>query len=217
MGAVIGHLPQYVGFDARIVSYTVLGHENEIREYATIHRSIQAGGETRLGNKDFLMALSHVAHDCVIGDQVVIANQSVLAGHVTVGDRAFISGLSGAHQYTRIGTLAMVSGLTRVTKDAPPYMIYEGESYVMGVNVVGLRRAGVPAATRTALTRAYRVVFRSGLSVPNALQALRLEWEGREMPPELRHFIEFCAVKSKRGLGRPPRGKTAIEDESTTE
>lgn len=213
MGAVIGHLPQFLGFDPETVTYAVLGHENVIREYVTIHRSIQAGGETRIGNKNFFMGLSHVAHDCQIGDQVVMANQSVLAGHVTVGDRAFISGLTGAHQFTRIGTLAMVSGLTRVSKDAPPYMTFEGEAFVVGVNIVGLRRAGVSAETRAALTRAYRVVFRSGLSVPNALQALRLEWEGREMPYELKHFIEFCSEKSKRGLGRAPRGKQPREDE----
>lgn len=217
MGAVIGHLPQYLGFNPETVTYTVLGNDNHIREYVTIHRSILAGGETRLGNGNFLMTMSHVAHDCALGNQVVIANSSALAGHVTVGDRAFISALTGAHQFTRIGTMAMVSGLTRVSKDAPPYMIYEGNSYVLGVNVVGLRRAGVPAPTRAALTRAYRVVFRSGLSVPNALQALRLEWDGREMPPELAHFIEFCSVKSKRGLARAPRGREHGEDEPAAE
>jgi len=209
MGAVIGHLPQFLGFDPATVSYTVIGHENQIREYVTIHRSIQAEGETRIGNGNFLMGLSHVAHDCTIGNDVVIANGTGLAGHVSVGDRAFISGITGVHQYARIGTMAMVSGLTRVTKDAPPYMTYEGDGYVVGVNIVGLRRAGVGADTRAALNRAYHIVFRSGLSVSNALQALRLEWEGRDMPQELKHFIEFCAVKSKRGLGRSPRGRSA--------
>ncbi len=205
MGTVIGNDPQYVGFDSSLVSYTVLGHENHIREYVTIHRSIVAEGETRLGNKNFLMATSHVAHDCRLGDQVVMANGVLLGGHVNVGDRAFLSGHCAVHQFVRIGTLAMISGLARVTKDAPPYTLNEGDSYVLGINVVGLRRAGIPSETRNALSRAYKVLFRSGLSIPNGLQALRLEWEGRALPPELDHFLQFCSEKSRRGLARAPR------------
>jgi UDP-N-acetylglucosamine acyltransferase len=205
MGAVIGHEPQYVGFDSSIVSYTVLGHENHIREYVTIHRSITAEGETRLGDKNFLMAMSHVAHDCRVGDQVIMANASVLGGHVSVGDRAFISAYVGAHQFVRIGTLAMIGGHSRITKDVPPYTLNEGDSYVVGLNVVGLRRAAIPSETRNALSRAYKVLFRSGLSIPNGLQALRLEWEGRALPPELDHFLQFCSEKSRRGLARAPR------------
>ncbi len=217
MGAVIGDLPQYLGFDPATVSYTVLGHENHIREYVTIHRSITAGGETRIGNNNFLMALCHVAHDCQIGDRVVIVSLAGIAGHVVIGDRAFVSGGAMAHQFVRIGTMAMVGGNSKVSKDVPPYLMHEGESYVIGLNVVGLRRAGVNADTRAVLGRAYKVVFRSGLSVPNALQALQLEWEGREMPPELKHFVEFCAVKSKRGLARAPRTGVAHEEAEPAE
>jgi UDP-N-acetylglucosamine acyltransferase len=205
MGAVVGHDPQYLDFKPETVSHVVIGHDNIIREYATIHRSIYPNGETRIGNNNFLMGLCHVAHDCRIGNHVVLANYSGLAGHVSVGDRTFISGFAGVHQFVRVGTLAMIAGTARVSKDAPPYLIYEGQSTVIGVNVVGLRRAGVSAGTREALRRAYKIIFRSGLSVPNGLEALRLEWYDREMPPELKHLVEFCSEKSKRGLAKGPR------------
>lgn len=212
MGAVLGHDPQVVGWDVRKRSYTRIGNENTIREYSTIHRSMYEDGETRLGDKCYLMGFSHLAHDCKVGNMVIMANYSVLAGHVTVGDRVFISGNAAIHQFVRIGTLAIISGLSGSGQDVPPYMICSGRSIVSGINIVGMRRAGCSLEARSALRRAYRLVFRSGLSVPNGLKALAVEWEGKEMPAELKTFIEFCSVQSKRGIARGQRYRGVADE-----
>ncbi len=210
MGAIVGHDPQYVDFNPATVSHAILGDDNVIREYVTIHRGIKEGSETRLGNKNYLMAMSHVAHDCRLGDMVILANYVGLAGHVEIGDRAFISGFVGVHQFVRIGKVVIVSGMTRVKRDVPPFMICASASMVFGLNVVGLRRAGVSAQTRTELNRAYKKIFRSGLAIGQAVEAIEEEWKGKEMPPELRHMVDFCAVKSKRGLCSGPRKSIAL-------
>ncbi len=168
----LGGEPQDVSFTDQ-VSYLEIGADNLIREGVTIHRATTAGGSTRIGNGNFLMVNCHIAHDCQVGDRVIIANGALLAGHVAVADRAFISGNVVIHQFTRVGTLAMVGGLARISQDCLPYMITEGSpARARGLNLVGLRRAGFTAETLGALKQAFRTLFRAGLSLREALAAV---------------------------------------------
>lgn len=203
--AVVGHEPQFVGFDRSIPSGVVMGDRNEVREFVSIHRAIHAGANTVLGDANYLMANSHVAHDCVLGNNVVMANSAALAGHVTVGDRAFISGHAGIHQWVRIGRLAMVGGMSGVGKDVPPFTVHRFVNVLVGVNMIGLRRAGIGPDSRKAIYDAYKLLFRSGRALPGAVADLRAQWEGRAMPPELAEMLEFVGTKSRRGMCRGPR------------
>lgn len=152
--AVIGGEPQDFKFKD-CASHVVIGEGNRIGEGVTIHRSNHEGGETRLGDDNFLMAMSHVAHDCRLGHGVILANGALLGGHVEVGDRAFISGAVTVHQYCRIGRLAMVAASARVNQDCLPFMIADGNpARTRALNLVGLRRAGVDMADIAALRRA---------------------------------------------------------------
>lgn len=202
---VIGHDPQFLGFDPATKSGTIIGDGNHFRELCQVHRGLKDGQNTVLGNGNFLMATSHVAHDCRLGDNNVLANYSALAGHVVVGDKCFLSGHVGVHQFARIGSLAMIGGRTGISKDVPPYVTVKHYGVIVGLNVVGLRRAGVSQATRTELKRAYKELFRSGRGVTKSIAILREQWQGREMPAEVKFFIDFCAEKSKRGLCHGPR------------
>jgi UDP-N-acetylglucosamine acyltransferase len=213
----VGHDPQFLGFDPRTKSGTIIGDENHFREFCQIHRGLKDGTNTVVGNRNFFMATSHVAHDCLIGNDNVLANYAGLAGHVVVGDRCFISTLVGVHQFCRIGSLAMIGGRTGIPKDVPPYMMMKHYGEVVGINVVGLRRAGVPLASRTALKHAYKRLFRTGMGLTEAIVAVRTEWAGKEMPAELQHLLEFCEVKSKRGLSHGPRRGAAPVDDDATE
>jgi UDP-N-acetylglucosamine acyltransferase len=196
MGAVIGNIPQHLGFKD-CVSHTRIGDRNIIREYVTIHRSWEEGKATIIGNENFLMALSHVAHDCQLGNHIVMANGALLGGHVTIEDNAFLSGNTVFHQFVRIGRLAMVSGLTGIGKDVPPFCIAAGRSQICGVNIVGLRRAGIPQDRRTEIRNAFKTLYRSGLNVPSALR----EIERGNPCEEVRQFVEFIK-NSKRGICR---------------
>ncbi len=203
--SLVGGDPQYLGFDPATRSGTIIGEGNHFREYSQVHRGLKDGGNTVLGDRNFIMATAHIAHDCVFGDENVMANYSGVAGHVVVGRGCFISGHVGVHQFCRIGDLAMVGGSGKVPKDVPPFMILKHYGLIVGVNVVGLRRAGVGPETRLALKDAYREIFRSGKSLPSALETIRREWHGRTMPAELHQLISFCDTPSKRGLSHGPR------------
>jgi UDP-N-acetylglucosamine acyltransferase len=203
--AVIGDEPQFLGFDPKIKSGTLIGNRNVFREGCQIHRGLKDGTNTVIGDGNFFMATSHVAHDCHLGNNNVIANYAGLAGHVEVGDKCFISTLVGVHQFCRIGSFAMIGGRTGISKDVPPYVTMKHYGLVVGLNVVGLRRAGVKAETRTALKEAYKELFRSGRPLPASIDKVRTDWSGREMPAELAHFLDFCATKSKRGISKGPR------------
>ncbi|MFA4943329.1 MAG: acyl-ACP--UDP-N-acetylglucosamine O-acyltransferase [Lentisphaeria bacterium] len=197
--AVLGGEPQdyhYQGWPTQ----TRIGANCIIREFVTVHRSAVEGGSTVVGDGCMLMATAHVAHDCQVGNQVVIANSALLAGHITVGDKAFISGNVSIHQFCRIGTLAMIGGGSGVGKDVPPYCLYQYGA-VRGLNAVGLRRGGFDAATRLALKRAWKLFFLSGLSRPNALEALREEAAAN---PAVALFRDFL-VTTKRGIAPGPR------------
>jgi UDP-N-acetylglucosamine acyltransferase len=196
-GAAVGLPPQDLKFEIDTPSGVRIGRGTVIREYATIHRASIEDGWTLIGEHCYIMASSHVAHDCRLGDQVIVTGFTGLTGFVEVGDRAVVSGLVGVHQYVRIGTLAYVGGCSRLAQDVPPYMLVEGNpAVVRGVNIVGLRRAGAPAAARLALQRAYKILYRSGHAPGPALERIRAEIEPSEYIDRLVAFI----TTSKRGI-----------------
>jgi UDP-N-acetylglucosamine acyltransferase len=196
-GAAVGLPPQDIKWRPGTPSGVRIGEGTVVREYTTIHRATTPDGWTVIGRDCYLMAQGHVAHDCQVGDEVVMTGFAALTGFVQVGDRAMISGMTGIHQYVRIGTLAMVAGCSRVPQDVPPYFIVEGNPpSVRGVNIVGLRRAGVSSDARLSLQRAYKILYRSGHGPRPALERIRGELEPS---PEIQHLCEFIE-SSKRGI-----------------
>ena len=195
MGAVIGHIPQDLAYAGAPTS-TKIGDRNTIREYVTIHRGTKEGSATVIGDDNFFMANAHVAHNCQIGHKVILVNLATLAGYCVVEDDALLSGMVVVHQFTRIGKLAMVSGLSAVNKDVPPYMFCGGRpAVIQGVNSVGLRRAGVAASIREEIKRAYQLLYRTGLNVTHALEAIERECRS----PEVQQLVAFSRA-SQRGL-----------------
>ncbi|MCE9606191.1 MAG: acyl-ACP--UDP-N-acetylglucosamine O-acyltransferase [Planctomycetia bacterium] len=174
--SVLGGLPQHL--QARTYDGKVrIGSGNTFREFTTVHRSLHADGETIVGNNNFLMVNAHIAHDCIIADHTIIANNSMLGGHVTVDDRAFISGGVAIHQNCRIGRQCMIAGTARVTKDVPPFVTVDGSSnYVVGLNSIGLRRSGVTSEEMLQLKLAYRLIYRSCLPWREILSRLATEF-----------------------------------------
>jgi UDP-N-acetylglucosamine acyltransferase len=205
-GCVIGGLPQHVHLPGS-VGDLIVGSGNTIRENVTIHRAMQPGNFTVVGDHCLLMCNSHVAHDCRIGDHVVLTNNVMLAGHVTVGERAFLSGGAGVHQFCRVGTLAMVGGLAHISRDVPPFVTIDGQSsYVVGLNQIGLKRAGYDTQAVARLKEAYRVIYRSGLAWKDVLEALHRQFT--EAPTS--EFLPFLSA-TKRGIipeRRLPPGAT---------
>ncbi len=171
-GAVLGGEPQDLSFRGHETG-VVIGDRNVIREGVTIHRSTKEGGATVVGSDCFLMAYVHVAHDNRIADRAILANNVMLAGHVELGERAFLGGGAGVHQFCRVGRLAMVGGLAKVVQDCLPFVITDGHpARARGLNVVGLRRAGVGAPQLRTLREAYRLLVRSGLRLDAALEKM---------------------------------------------
>jgi UDP-N-acetylglucosamine acyltransferase len=195
MGAVVGHLPQDLTFDKNKKTGAVIGKGCIIREYATIHRSTKEESPTVVGDNCYLMAVSHVGHDCRIGNNVIIANCALLAGHVTVEDSAFISGNVVVHQFCRIGTVSIIGGFTGINKDVPPYMLVRGPSVVRAVNLIGLRRAKFPREVIKNIEEAYKFLYLSDLNTAQAIEEIK------KLPKckELDHLIEFVQ-SSKRGI-----------------
>jgi UDP-N-acetylglucosamine acyltransferase len=208
MGCVIGHTPQHLGYKGGS-SGVRIGSGNVFREYVSIHRAYVTGTHTVIGDNNYIMGYCHVAHDCRLGNGIIMANQCLLAGHVTVGDNSNLSGHVGVHQFVRIGRLAMVGGMSKVTKDLPPFMMVgEGEG-VHGLNVVGLRRAGLDAGVRRRLNQAFRLLYRSGLNVPQAVEAIEADADLKDQL-EVRELVEFIRG-SARGILRGARGRTRGE------
>ncbi len=221
MGAVVGHEPQDLGWKGPR-SYTKIGDGNVIREYATIHRGTKEDTTTVIGDNNFLMALCHVAHNCQIGNGVIIANGGLLAGYTVVEDRVFISGNVVVHQYTRLGMLSMMSGGGATSKDVPPFMIVAGRSEVFGVNLVGMRRAGFARDVIRQIKEAYLILFKSGLATKTAVEKLESGAAG-SVSKELRYLLDFIK-NSKTGICRPKveeRGRFAgaipSEDEALSD
>lgn len=175
-GAVVGGMPQHVHMPEQ-PGKVILGSGNTIRENVTIHRALEHDEATILGNNNLLMVNVHLAHDCRVGNNTIFANNAMLAGHVTVGDRAYVSGAVAVHQFCRIGSLAMVGGQAHIVKDVPPFVTVDGlSSYIVGLNVVGLRRAGYSQSDIRQLKEAYRVIYRSELTWNEILERLQKEF-----------------------------------------
>jgi UDP-N-acetylglucosamine acyltransferase len=172
-GAVLGGIPQHTRPPAQFGGLRI-GANNTVRENCTIHRALHEGAETTVGEHNYLMVGVHIAHDCHVGNHTIFANNALLAGHVTVGDRAFISGAVAVHQFCRIGQLAMVGGHARVVQDVPPFMMIDGVTgYVVGLNLVGLRRNAFTTEQVCDLKAAYRLIYRSGLKWTEVLDQLK--------------------------------------------
>ena len=195
-GAIIGADPQDYAFDPATESRVVIGNNNRIREYVTIHRGTGAGTETRIGDNCFLMTGVHVGHNAQVADRVVIANNVLLAGHVHVGQGVFIGGGAVFHQFMRVGRQAIIQGNSAMSKDVPPFLIGCNINCVAGLNSVGLRRSGLSAATRLEIKIAFKLLYMSGLNTAQALAAAK----ERTWGPEAEAFFEFVASAKKRGI-----------------
>jgi UDP-N-acetylglucosamine acyltransferase len=206
---VIGGEPQDLRFDSSTESGVRIGAGTVLREGVTISRATKRGTCTTLGARCFLMASSHVAHDCQLGDEVIMANAALLGGHVSLGDRAFAGGGAVFHQFCRIGENAMISGGSRIAQDVPPYVMSAERNHIIGLNRVGLKRRGFAAATVSELKGAYRAVyFVAGSPVRHAEEALA---GGAFLSPEAQRFLRFFAGGSKRGFART-RGRADTDE-----
>ncbi len=197
-GAVLGSPPQDLKYAGQ-PSYLVVGERNVFREYVTANLATEPGESTRIGSDGLLMAYAHVAHNCAIGDHVVIANAVQLAGYVVVDDWAIVGGGTVVHQFTRIGRHSMIGGGSRVSQDIAPFVKSAGSPpRNAGINAIGLERRGFARETRDAIERAYRIFFRDGATAQRAVATIRRELGG---VPEAEHFARFCET-SVRGITR---------------
>jgi len=195
MRAVIGHTPQDLAFKNE-PSYTKIGNKNQIREFVTIHRGTKAESATLIGDSNFIMAYCHIAHNCELGNHITMVNQASLTGYCIVEDGAFLSGMTGLHQFTRVGRLSILSALSAVNKDIPPFILCGGRPAVaLGINTVGLRRAGIQPAVREEIKQAFKLLYRSGLNVSQAIDLMKRSLQS----PEIAHMIRFIEA-SKRGI-----------------
>jgi len=197
--AAIGCSPQDLKFHGE-KTYLKIGKGSIIREFVTINRGTEAGGGvTEVGEENYLMAYTHIAHDCKTGRQVILANNSTLAGHIIIGDNVTVGGLVAIHQFVQIGDFAYIGGKSAVVKDIPPYVIAAGDRATLhGLNNVGLKRNKFPKSTLKELKKAYRIFFRIGLTVKQASERVKAE---TEQIPEVKNFINFI-INSNRGVTR---------------
>jgi UDP-N-acetylglucosamine acyltransferase len=197
--AAIGAEPQAVKFKDE-ETWVKIGNGCTIREFVTIHRGTESGGKlTQIGDNCLLMAYTHIAHDCRVGRNVVMSNNATLAGHIIIGDHASIGGLVAIHQFVRVGEYAFVGGKSAVVKDIPPYVLAAGDRATLhGLNQVGLKRHGFTASAVSQLKKAYRIIFRIGLTLNEAIERVAAEVEPI---PEVKHFIDFIK-SSERGITR---------------
>jgi len=178
---------------------TQIGNNNTFREYVTVHSATGDGEFTTIGSHNHILAYCHIAHNVTLGDHIIMSNVATLAGHITVEDRAVIGGLAAVHQFCRVGAMAIIGGCSKVVQDVPPYMLADGNpAKTRTINKVGLERNGVADEAQSALKQAYKILFREGLTVPNALSKIETELP---QSPELRHLVEF-ARRSERGLSK---------------
>ncbi|MBI3289017.1 MAG: acyl-ACP--UDP-N-acetylglucosamine O-acyltransferase [Elusimicrobia bacterium] len=208
-GCYVGTPPQdlkYAGEKTRLI----MGDKNVVRECVTINRgTAQGGGVTKIGSGCLFMACSHVAHDCVIGNGVIIVNAVLLAGHVHVGDHAVLGGMSAVHQFTRIGRLAMLGGASANGQDVLPFAMTQGDRATMrGINLLGLRRHGFSRDAVSALKSAYRTLYLSGMTLADALIKLKADGPTKEV----QEWIDFLESAGKRGVMRPAAGTAELEE-----
>jgi UDP-N-acetylglucosamine acyltransferase len=195
-GASIGGDPQIKGIQ-KILSSLEIGDKTTVREFVTIHRSGKENGKTIVGKGCLLMAYTHIAHDCRIGDEVVLVNATQLSGHVIAEDYAFISGMIGAHQFVRFGKLSMTGGMSRIVKDILPFCTVEGNpARLIGTNAVGLKRAGITPVKRNGIKKAVSIFMHKELNITQAIKKIEAEIEISE---EIKYLINF-AKQSDRGI-----------------
>jgi UDP-N-acetylglucosamine acyltransferase len=207
-GSVIGDAPQDLKYKD-VPTRLRIGDHNVFREHTTVHRSTKVDEETVVGSNNFIMGGAHIAHNCKVGNYVIIANGSLLAGHVEVQDRAFISGNCVVHQFCRVGTLAMMQGGAAVSQDVPPFtMCHNGLNLMVGLNTVGLRRANIPPEERLELRRLYKFLFRSGKNLRPALAEAKPKFTS----PAAKVFLDFIA-QAKRGVCSDPGKHSFTEEE----
>lgn len=195
-GCVIGDRPQHLGYKGEDTAVRI-GDGNTFREHVTVHRAMPAGaGVTAIGSHNLFMAGAHVAHDCVVGDHCIFVNAAVVGGHGVIGDRVLLSGHTAVHQFCRVGRLALLSGMSGASQDVPPFWIIRAINVVCGVNVIGMRRAGIPTPEIQAVRKAFRLIYLNKMPVAAAVEAM------------VGQFGEFAAVRevvafiksSKRGI-----------------
>ena len=195
----IGAPPQDIGYRGE-ETYLDIGNDNVIRECATVHRATtKEDRRTAIGDKNFLMAYSHVAHDCKLGNNIIMANSVALGGHIVIGDHAILGGIVAVHQFVKIGSYAIIGGQSAVSLDIPPYVSAAGNrAQLYGLNLVGLKRKGFSDAAITTLKKAYKIIFRSGLTQDEAIHKALEDFPGS---PEVQTLVDFIRT-SKRGITR---------------
>ncbi len=196
-GAVIGVGPQDLGFDVNTPTKTIIGDNNTFKEYSNIHRGTKVDSPTIIGNRNYFMGSVHVGHDSILGDDNILTQGAVLAGHVTIGNKIFISGLVAVHQFCTVGDYAMVAGCAKVVQDVPPFSTADGNPCsIIGLNTVGLKRGGFSPEIRAAIKSAYKVIYHSGMNYRKALEELE---KNSNHPPEVLSIIQFFR-NSDRGV-----------------
>jgi UDP-N-acetylglucosamine acyltransferase len=203
-GAVIGSRPQDLKYKGE-KSFLDIGDNNIIREYCTFNPGTEEGGKTKVGNNNLFMAYSHIAHDCIIGNNCVIANCGTLAGHVTIEDKAVVGGLVAIHQFVRIGKLSIIGGCSKVVQDIPPFSTCDGHpARIYGLNRVGLRRSDIPKESIAQLKSAFKMLFNEGLTIKHALE--KIEKEIKPVFSEVAYLVNFVK-DSQRGIARSCRSQ----------
>jgi UDP-N-acetylglucosamine acyltransferase len=199
-GSVIGEAPQDLKYEGATTGLRI-GDHNIFREHVTVHRSTKPEEDTVIGSHNFLMSHSHVAHNCRLGNHVIMANGALLGGHVSVDDLAFLSGNCLVHQFVRVGTLALMQGGAAISKDLPPYTIARGYNHICGLNIVGMRRAGLTPGQRLELKQLYRLLFRRNGTLQTALSEARAQFSSTSAKALLDFFKKsqrgFCADVSR--------------------
>jgi UDP-N-acetylglucosamine acyltransferase len=190
-GAILGEAPQHLKYNNEATA-TEIGDFNSFREHVTVHRGTSHSWVTRIGHHNYFMANSHVGHDCRIGNHCIITNGALIGGHAVIADNVYLSGNSAVHQFVRIGRLAMLSGCSASTKDVPPFVITQGIDATAGVNLVGMRRAGLTHEQINAVRQAFRIIFRDGLILPTAIARLEQELGGIDVIQEMIDFLKTC-------------------------
>lgn len=197
-GAVLGEQPQHSQYKNELTLLEI-GDFNIFREHVAIHRGTTHTGTTRIGSHNFFMANSHVAHDCRVGDRCILANGALVGGHCVIEDNVFLSGNSAVHQFVHVGRLALISGCSASSKDVAPFMILQNINNIVGVNVIGMKRSGLTDAEIQPVRKAFKIMFREGLTLPAALARIEAEMGQKLIIAELLQFIRG----SKRGISYP--------------
>jgi UDP-N-acetylglucosamine acyltransferase len=208
-GTVIGTDPQHLGYKGE-PTRTEIGDFNIFREHVTVHRGshVKGYGATRIGNRNYLMAHAHVAHDCKVGNDCVLVNGALMGGHSEIADRVFLSGNTVIHQYCRMGRLSLLMGLEGIGQDVPPFLTVKNHRSILGVNAVGMKRAGISTFDITVIRKAYHILFRSDLLQKAAIEKLAETLGEHPLVAEMLSFIKG----TRRGVMRSGRGKSSDDD-----